>query len=382
MRLSLECLPRRERLPKRLRDHLHRWQILNPQSAIFNFNPSIQNSPQSSILNWILNHQILNGAIALALLAAEAGAHPLAPSLLELRELGEGRVEVTWTLPRLRPPGPGPLPVLPASCGALGEPEAGGDALRVWQRWTADCGASLVGTTVHVDGLEATGGSAVVRAQLADGRTVQGVASARRPGFTIPYRPGRGAVLGAYARLGVEHILSGLDHLLFVVGLLLLTRTMRLLVATVTAFTAGHSVTLTLAALGIIALPSGPIEVAIALSVFALAAELARRPPAPSLLRRFPWTLAMLFGLLHGLGFAAGLREAGLPSGEIPVALAAFNAGIEAGQLLFVLAVVGLRAAVAPLLSAPPVWLERVPVYAMGSLAAFWSFERLAALLR
>jgi hydrogenase/urease accessory protein HupE len=221
-----------------------------------------------------------------------------------------------------------------------------------------------------------------VRVVLRNGRLVQGLVTAGRPFLVVPPEPQPGAVARDYAGLGVAHILSGPDHLLFVFGLVLLARTRRRLLGTITAFTAGHSVTLSLAALGLVQVPTPPIEVAIAMSVLVLAIELARDTPAPTLLRRHPWAMAAAFGLLHGLGFAAALREAGLPVGEIPLALAAFNVGIEAGQLAFVAAVLAGRAALGDLPGRLPRWTARVPVYGMGSLAAFWWFERTAALLR
>ncbi len=156
----------------------------------------------------------------------------------------------------------------------------------------------------------------------------------------------------------------------------------RRLLATVSAFTLGHSVTLTIAALGVVDVPSRAIEAGIAASVLALAAELARRPAAPTLMRRHPWPMAALFGLLHGLGFAGALREAGWPAGEIPLALLSFNVGIELGQLLFVLAVLVLRAALGRLPARMPSWTRRVAVYGMGSLAGSWCIERVIALLR
>jgi hypothetical protein len=168
---------------------------------------------------------------------------------------------------------------------------------------------------------------------------------------------------------------------LFVFGLVMLVRQMGMLVKTVTAFTLGHSVTLTLAVLGFVAYPTGLIESSIALSVFLLAVELSRDETAnPTFIRRFPWLMAGSFGLLHGLGFAGALEEAGLPAGEIPLALLAFNLGIELGQLAFVAVVVAARAAARSLVERLPQWTRLAPLYVMGSLAAFWFFERTRAL--
>ena len=149
-----------------------------------------------------------------------------------------------------------------------------------------------------------------------------------------------------------------------------------------TAFTLGHSITLVAAALGLVALPQAPIEAAIAASVFLLAVELARDPAMPSAMRRRPWLMAASFGLLHGLGFAAALTDAGLPRTDVPIALFAFNVGIELGQVAFVAAVLAARAVGEPLWRRLPAWGFRAPLYAMGSLAAFWWIERTAALFR
>jgi hydrogenase/urease accessory protein HupE len=238
-----------------------------------------------------------------------------------------------------------------------------------------------VGTRVGVDGLATSRTEALARLVLADGRVVQRVLRVAEPFTIVPARPQPRVVVRDYARLGVEHILTGIDHLLFVFGLLLLAPALKALAKTITAFTVGHSVTLSLAVLGFTQVPVRPVEVAIALSVLALAVELTRDPGKPSLMRRYPWAMALVFGLLHGLGFAGALREVGLPQGEIPLALVAFNCGIEAGQVLFVSALLLVRPAVRRMGAWLPGWTEQVPVYVMGCLAAFWCFERTAALL-
>lgn len=323
-----------------------------------------------------------SGSLLLVLAAATAArAHPLAPSLLDVHVLGGGRVEIVWKVPQMRAPGAEATPVLPERCRAETEAPAQVEGGGVVTRWTADCGpASLVGERLGVRDVDPAG--AVVRVVLEDGRVVQGLVVGNRPWFTIPPVPRPWDVFRDYARLGVGHILAGPDHLLFVLGLVLLAGSFSRVAATVTAFTLGHSLTLSLAALGLIAVRQGPIEVAIALSVFVLAVELARTPGRPTAIRRRPWLMAALFGLLHGLGFAAALTEAGLPEREVPMALFAFNVGIEAGQLAFVVSVLVVRAVVGPLVGRLPRWSVRVPVYVMGSLAAFWLLDRTLALLR
>ncbi|HEV7734641.1 MAG TPA: HupE/UreJ family protein [Candidatus Binatia bacterium] len=306
--------------------------------------------------------------LACVLASVTAAAHPLAPGLLDVRELGDGRVAVGWKMPLAVPRDVALAPDLP--CRTLTTPvmvEVEGGRRT---DWTADCGGGLVGLRIGVRGLVAPL-TAVVRVTLADGRVAQRVIDAASPSLVVPGRPSRWDVVGSYGALGFWHVLSGADHLLFVLGLVLLGGNVLL---TVTAFTVGHSLTLSLAALGLVSVPVRPVEVAIALSVLWLAIELAR--PVPSALGRRPWLLAATFGLLHGLGFASALREAGLPAGEIPLALLAFNLGIEAGQVGVVLLLVVGAHVVRPVMVSAPAWAQRVPVYVMGALAAFWCFAR------
>ena len=320
--------------------------------------------------------------LALVALSSVARAHPLAPAVLEIRETGGGRADVGWKTPLARPRGADLEPLLPARCRSVESPTVSEDGSGVWTRWRVACGAEgLVGERIGVTGPGSIALGALVRVTLLDGRVVQGVLSPAHPTLEIPARPRPLAVARDYVLLGVQHILAGPDHLLFVFGLVVLAGTARRIAGTVSAFTLGHSVTLTLAALGVVALPARLIEVAIAASVLALAVELARRPARPTAMRRHPWTMAAAFGLLHGLGFAAALREAGLPQGEVPLALFAFNVGIEIGQLLFVVLVLALRAAVGARSARVPAWVRRVPVYGMGTLAGYWWLERTLGLV-
>ena len=318
------------------------------------------------------------GALLVLLAPAVALAHGLDPASLGLRETRPGVFDVRWKASALRLPGANVQPILPARCRRTGGADAVDETDRVTLRWTVDCGVDgLAGEVVGVADLSAAKISALLTIDRLDGTTIQTVLGPRTPSFTVPVRPSRWDVLHAYARLGVEHILTGPDHLLFVFGLLLLVSASRLLVQTITAFTLGHSLTLSAAALGFARVPSRPVEVLIAASVLTLAVELARDPGGPTLLRRFPWAMAVAFGLLHGFGFAGALAEAGLPAGDIPLALLSFNAGIEVGQLAFVGAVLAAGA----LLPAVAVRSTRLAVYAMGILSAFWCFERIAAWL-
>jgi hypothetical protein len=308
-----------------------------------------------------------------------ACGHSLDPVLFQLQERGDGKVDVTWKAPSARIPGVDLRPVLPPECRPDGDRRDEEIEDAIVSKWTIDCGGSLVGRTVGVLGLEST--DALLRIVLASGSVDRRVLGADRATVTVEGEPSSLDVLVDYARLGVEHIAGGLDHLLFVFGLLLLTGGTRLLLATVTAFTIGHSVTLAAAALQLISVPQAPVEVVIALTIYVLAVELARDVgPGATLLRRRPWAMAFSFGLLHGLGFAGALKEAGLPAGDVPLALLSFNVGIEAGQLAFVAAVLVVSAAARPLLRVLPEEVRRAPVYAMGIASVYWILERISAL--
>jgi hydrogenase/urease accessory protein HupE len=320
----------------------------------------------------------LAGLAALLGLASAAAAHPLAPSLFQVQERAGGRIDVTWKTPRLQPRGGALEPVLPERCAPLAAPRLDDDGGAVRLRWTAACGeAGLAGATFRIAGLAASGTDALLRIVPLRGRPIQALLSAGREEFTVPDRQSLLDVAADYATLGFTHILGGLDHLLFVLGLVLLLPGWRRLLPVVTAFTAGHSVTLALVTLGALRLPQGPVEIAIAGSIVVLAARLCRSPDEAE--AGVPaWAMAAGFGLLHGMGFAGALAEVGLPDAEIPLALFAFNVGIELGQLAFVAALLGVGGLLGALAPRRPEGWVRVPAYAMGSLAAFLCLQRAA----
>jgi hydrogenase/urease accessory protein HupE len=322
-------------------------------------------------------------AAALATIAGAAAAHPLAPALLELVETQPGRFDAVWKTPLARPVGSDVRPELPGHCTPAGPGEETRDDTAAMLRQSFDCGATgLDGSRVAVRGLETSGTNALVRVALHDGRRFQAVLHAGAPELLVRERQTALDVMADYGLLGFEHILGGLDHLVFVFGLVLLVAGARRLLYTVTAFTAGHSVTLSLAVLGYVSFPSAIVELVIAATILALALELAREaPPRPSWMRRAPWAMAFAFGLLHGLGFAGALAEVGLPHEEIPAALFSFNVGIEVGQVAFVLVVVALRTALSRALESVPAWALRAPVLAMGGLAVYWCLDRASGLV-
>lgn len=322
---------------------------------------------------------------ALALLVATpmpAGAHGLDPAVLSLRETTPGTFEVRWRTSALRIPGADVRPVLPARCRPTSPARDVGDANHVELRWTVDCGAApLAGEDIRIADLGAAKINALVTVTGVDGEEIQAVLGPRQDVLRVPARPVWTDVARGYVALGVRHILGGPDHLLFVFGLVLLVAGSRLLLRTITAFTLGHSVTLSAAALHVASVPPRPIEALIAATVLVLAVELARTARTPTLLRRFPWAMAVAFGLLHGFGFAGALAEAGLPPGDVPLALVSFNAGIEIGQLAFVGLVLLAGAGFARWRPAVAARAVPVAVYAMGVLSAYWWLERMAAWL-
>jgi hypothetical protein len=327
---------------------------------------------------------IIPGVLALLVLGhARVWSHPLDPALLEMWEAPDGAVQVRWRQPRAQPANAPLTPVLPQACRQVSTPSVNSSDTHVTQRWDLDCARQrLEGARLGVDGLTARQTDALLRVHLADGRLVQAVLRPGTPFITVPPQAGPLGVAWDYGVLGVEHILSGFDHLLFILGLVLLVHGRRRLLATITAFTLGHSVTLGLAVLGVVQIPPAPIEALIAVSILLVAVDLARAAQGRALgTGRRPWTIAGAFGLLHGLGFAGALAQVGLPASGIPLALVSFNMGIEVGQLGFVALVLAGRSTLG--------WLQErwqradalLPAYTIGTLAAFWVYERVAVLV-
>lgn len=318
------------------------------------------------------------------LLAAPLAAHPLAPALLELEATGTGSYSVTWRLSALQPPGVRPVPALPSHC-VRSEPgtTAVDDRGAVATRWRVDCGpAGLAGATLAVDGLD--GINAIVRVRERDGWVAQGLVDASAPRFVVPAPDEATPVFPRYLTLGVEHLVLGPDHLLFVLALVLLVRLPGRLVLTLTSFTLGHSLTLALVTLGLVRVSPALMELGIALSLVVVARELLRQ--RPSIFGRRPGFMALAFGLLHGMGFAGALGEVGLPAGEIPLALLAFNLGIELGQLALVAAVFATALALRLLPRAAELGgraaASAAPAYAIGGMAMLWCIERLGPAAR
>jgi hydrogenase/urease accessory protein HupE len=320
--------------------------------------------------------------VLLTLLAAAAQAHEVRPAYLELQQTASDTYNVLWKVPaRGEDMRLGLYVRLPEATVNLSEPRgmfAGGAYL---ERWSIRHPQGLNGQTIVIDGLAASATDVLVRLQRLDGTEQVARLLPTGPALVIEAAPGFGQVAKTYLALGVEHILLGFDHLLFVLALLFLLQGWRKMLAAITAFTVAHSITLAAATFGVIHMPGPPVEACIALSIAFVAAEIIHRQRGRSLLSvRWPWLVAFAFGLLHGLGFAGALSELGLPANHIPLALLFFNLGVEAGQLLFIAAVLPVIAlARSGLFITLPRWSERVAPYVIGSVAMFWVIERLAA---
>lgn len=327
-------------------------------------------------------------ALLLALAMPTGGrAHELDPGFLELQTLGGETWRVLWRVPQVDGQPMGLGLELPGNCTPDKAPDLAFDGRAFIAQWVTTCPGGIEGGRIAVPGLERTRTDVLVRYDLIPGRVENRRLTPGTPEFDIPASLGRAGVFATYGALGVSHILSGIDHLLFVFCLLLLIRNGRTLLGAVTAFTIAHSISLVAAALGWIFVPAPPVEAVVALSIMFLAAELTRpEGRGLRLTERFPWSVAFGFGLLHGLGFASALVEIGLPEGEVPLALLAFNIGVEIGQILFILiSLITLHLlrrlypiAVASVMARGKAG-ARIVGYLAGALSAVWFVSRLAS---
>lgn len=324
-------------------------------------------------------------AVAIFLVSTPARAHESRPAYLELKESAPGQYDVLWRTPVNAG---NRLPValrFPDGVRNVVDPVTRELSDSLVERRRIDAGAAgLTGRRIEFVGLQAGITDVLVRMSNRDGAEWTSLVRPAQAWFEPEARPSQLAVARTYLVLGIEHILTGVDHLLYVLAMLCLVKGWRRIVATMSAFTLSHSLTLTAAALGFVHVPGPPVEACIALSILFVAREIVlARQGRPGLTGRWPWVVAFAFGLLHGLGFAGALSEVGLPQHAIPVALTLFNVGVEIGQLLFTLSLFGAafvmrRLANRARLSMPP-WGWRVPPYAIGATAAFWVVQRIAA---
>jgi len=314
------------------------------------------------------------------MLASQSYAHESRPAYLEISESAENVFEIKWRRPALGEMVLSMQPVFPPHCALQGKVAnylASGAHVSRWSIHCAEPG--LIDQPLSIDGLAQTLTDVLVRLQFLDGTTRTRILKPNATAMTIEGVPSTWQVITNYAVLGVEHILGGVDHLLFVLCLLLIVRGHWLLVKTITAFTVAHSITLAMATLGFVSVPQAPIEAVIALSILFLAVELVKQQQGKNdLAMRAPWIVAFIFGLLHGFGFAGALTEIGLPQSDIPLALLMFNVGVEIGQLLFIAAVLVTIGAWKRLINMELSWLPRTTAYGIGAVSVYWVLSRVA----
>ncbi|MBX7492078.1 HupE/UreJ family protein [Qipengyuania sp. 1NDW9] len=319
------------------------------------------------MIRWLL-------ALLVVFLPQPVLADELRPVSITFEQVDEGEWSLGWRQPMAgRQSGEPAQPVLPANCRMDGNPRLDVAVLAVSGRVRVLCEGPVAGQEMGWP--FTTPGEAILRVAPQDRPLQVHRLAPEEPNATIMAKPSSAQVWRSYFGIGVEHILMGWDHLLFVIALVLLVRRTWPVVKAATAFTVAHSLTLAAVTLGFAGLPQRPVEVMIALSIVFLAVEVARGD-RQTLTRRLPWLVAFAFGLLHGFGFAGALREIGLPEGEVPAALVSFNLGVEAGQLLVIAIVLALLAVVRKARPAAEAGAVKFASYAIGITGAYWLVDR------
>jgi hydrogenase/urease accessory protein HupE len=314
-------------------------------------------------------------------LATSGMAHEIRPAYLEMRETAPDEFAVIWKVPAQGDMRLGLYASLPKPCIEKAEPARSIVDGAYLERRTVACAGGLRGGEIGINGLKSTMTEALVRIEYENGDTEVVRLMPDAPSFTAAGAQTSLEFAQTYFLLGVDHILSGLDHLLFVLALMLLIRDRWMLVKTITAFTIAHSITLAGASLGYFSLPQKPVEATIALSIAFVAGELIRMKPGEwRLSERYPWVVAFAFGLLHGFGFAGALKEIGLPQSDVPLSLLMFNLGVEAGQLIFVTAVLVVLRTAGALGMMQPARARQFGAYMIGTAAMLWLVSRIAGL--
>jgi hydrogenase/urease accessory protein HupE len=317
---------------------------------------------------------------ALLCSAMPATAHEIRPGYLEITETAKDQFAVLWKIPMKGNAVLHLIPIFPETCTERTPPSSQKVSAAMLKRWSIVCAGGLKGSAISIEGLNNTLTDVLIRVTHAGGTTQTVRLTPDNTMFTVSGEPSSMEVVTTYLMLGIEHILGGIDHLLFVFALLLIVQGWKRLVGTITAFTVAHSITLAAATLGYVNVPQAPVEAVIALSILFLATEIIHMQQGRiGLAQRYPWIVAFIFGLLHGFGFAGALTEIGLPQSDIPLALLFFNVGVEVGQLIFVGAVLLASVAIRQLNFTSLRRGEIAITYVIGGLAAFWTIERVVA---
>jgi hydrogenase/urease accessory protein HupE len=330
-------------------------------------------------VHWIASLRLL--FMSVLLLACTASrADELRPAYLDMRETKAAEWLARWKVPAAGDLRLGLYVRLPDSCKTISEPVSGIEANAYFEHWRVSCPDGLKGQTIAIDGLRNSVTDVLVRIEYLGGATQVARLGPGSPAFAVAGVQTRLEVAATYFFLGIDHILTSLDHLLFVFALMLLISDFWKLAKTITAFTVAHSITLAASSLGYISLPQQPVEATIALSIAFLASELVKMQAGqPRLSERFPWIVAFAFGLLHGFGFAGALKDIGLPQTDVSLALLMFNVGVEAGQLIFVGAILTGLLAARFLYAIPGLPLRKIAGYLIGTASMVWLTMRLGS---
>ncbi|MCA9285304.1 MAG: HupE/UreJ family protein [Phycisphaerales bacterium] len=313
-------------------------------------------------------------------IAPRAAAHEVRPAYLELKQTSADTFDVVWKVPARGDMRLGLYVRLPADCVNLTEPQGMFTDEAFVERWSIRHPDALAGATIHIDGLATMLTDVLVRIERLDGTVTVTQLKPTNTSLVVPAAPTWWQSAATYLGIGIKHILGGVDHLLFVFGLLCLVHNRWMLLKTITAFTVAHSITLAIATFGYAHAPAAALNILIALSILFLGPEIVRSYRGQhSLTIDHPWIVAFAFGLLHGFGFASGLTELGLPRSEIPLALLMFNVGVEIGQLGFVAIMLGVWQSLKVLGFRMEAWTALLPAYIIGTLGAFWTIGRIVA---
>lgn len=315
------------------------------------------------------------------LLVNSSWGHESRPVFVQVLEQASGQFQLQWKIPFTVPATSFPSVIMPESCVADAPAALKRQTDAFLKRQSFHCQYQLSGQELGIDfpGVNPSV-STLFQVKLLSGEEYTRILKPGVNRWLLPAEEAPGAVAREYTQLGIQHIWEGIDHLLFVACLMFIARRPRRILLTITGFTLAHSLTLALSTLKLVSLPVPPVEAAIALSIVFLAHEIAK-PSEQSWTWCYPVLVSSAFGLLHGFGFAAVLREIGLPQTELPLALLMFNVGVEIGQILFVLACVLLYLGAKRLISAFVFSIEfhqasTVTAYLVGTLASFWFVER------
>jgi hydrogenase/urease accessory protein HupE len=321
--------------------------------------------------------RLLLALLVLCCAVSPARADELRPGFIAFSQRDAQHWRLVWKAPIGGGVTPATQPVLPAGCAVLGTPVRAMAVLAVVTTFDVRCVGGVAGKSIGLSSFSASQTDVLVRVAPLD-RAVQAMRlTADAPMAVIAAKPDRWQVAKTYFVTGIDHILFGYDHLLFVVALVLLLSGLWTVAKAVTAFTVAHSLTLIGTTLGFLGLPQRPVESVIALSILFLAVEIVQKDPdQPRLSQRIPWVVAFGFGLLHGFGFAGALNEIGLPESDVPAALLTFNLGVEAGQLAIVLATAGLLFVLRRFAAGLAPVAIRAATYGIGTISAYWFIER------